>query len=452
MNTIGYDIEAVAEKSRKLKREGIMKKAYYILPLIILLLLGFSHTGKGEETYRDDINKGNYKQALKSILKEIDVINSTRVDDKSIPTDFITLVSEKQIVNINRMFRERTAQPFFIEDNEKLYSLHSAAGKCLYETRVYDDAMNHYYQALRFRKFTGSGEDEIFYGIAKCCEKNDKMQGYLDALETASSINPRNYDYSLELGRALYRTAEKKKSIYHLERYAVIKGKDLAELDVLIKLAGLNEDIHRYLESERYYIQYLEKKPNDAFIHYALGYTAFMNTGNYELAQSELGKSLELFPDVEIYRKSKAYEFIGDMKYKLLRYNEAIDAYLETIKYQDKVQKEIEENDRQIKQLEEEIVKIKAILLKERNFVQYNEYQFQMQEKEKIIVQRREKRYEYNKLNPGKSRWNIAECYEKSEKYKEAIVYYRQSIQFSYKSNEAREKIIKIQLKIKRGY
>lgn len=420
--------------------------------IAVIVAFALSTDVKGQETYRANMDSGNYRQALKDIIKRIDDINATRVEEKNIPTDFITLVSEKQVVNINRMFRERTAKGFFIEDNEELYTLHSAAAKCLYETRVYDDALNHYYQALRFRKFTGNGEDEIFYGIAKCCEKEGRLQGYLDSLETAVSVNPRNYEYSLELGRALYRTGDKKKAIYHLERYAAVKGKDITEIDVFIKLAGLNEDIHRYLETEKYYVKYLEKKPDDAYIHYALGFTSFMNTGNYTMAKVELEKAIEMLPEKEIYRKSKAYEYIGDMQFSLLKYDAAIKAYNETIKYQDKVWKEIEENDRQIRNLEDEIKKIKTVLLKEKNYVQYNEYQFQLQEKEKIVVARREMRYEYGKLNPGKSRWNIAECFEKMENYQDAIPYYRQAIQFSYKPNEAREKIIKLQLKIKRGY
>jgi tetratricopeptide (TPR) repeat protein len=404
------------------------------------------------DSYKALIDKRDYKGALKEIMNRIDEIYSTRVDDKRIPTDFITLGSDRQVVNINKLFRERRAESFFIEDNAELYALHTAAGKCFYETREYDQALSHYYQALRFRTFQYDGEDGIFYGIAQANLKKENFQGYLDALETAASINDRNLDYSLELGRALYRTPDKKRAIYHLEKYALAKGKGLAELDVLIMLAGLYEDINRYLDTEKYYRLYLEKKPDDGFIHYALGFAAFRNTGNYKLAATELRKAIELLPEKEIYKRSKAYEYLGDMLLGTLKLDEAIAAYLETIKYQNMVRTEIEENDREIARLNAEIRKIKAVLLKEKNYVQYNEYQLQMQDREKILSSRREKKYEYEKLNPGKSRWNIADCYERKERLDDAISYYRQAITFSYQPNDAREKIIKLQLKIKRGY
>jgi tetratricopeptide (TPR) repeat protein len=404
------------------------------------------------DNYADYIDKGDYKGALKEIMKRIDEIYATRVDDKRLPTDFITLGTDRQVVNINKLFRERRAELFFIEDNAELYSLHSAAGKCFYETREYDQSLSHYYQALRFRTFRYDGEDMIFYGIAQANLKKGNFQGYLDALETAASVNDRNLNYSMELGRALYRTPDKKRAIYHLEKYAQAKGNGLAELDVLIMLAGLYEDINRHLDTEKYYRLYLDKKPDDGFIHYALGFAAFRNTGNYKLAAAELRKAIELLPEKEIYKKSKAYEYLGDMMFATLKFDEAISAYVETIKYQDMVRTEIENNDREIIRLNDEIRKIKAILLKEKNYVQYNEYQLQMQDREKILSSRRERKYEYEKLNPGKSRWNIADCYERKERLEDAISYYRQAVTFSYQPNEAREKIIKLQLKIKRGY
>ena len=59
---------------------------------------------------------------------------------------------------------------------------------------------------------------------------------------------------------------------------------------------------------------------------------------------------------------------------------------------------------------------------------------------------------EFNKLQPGRLRWFIAVSNEKIENYSEAIKYYREAIKYDYNSNNAREMIIKLQLKIKRGY
>jgi tetratricopeptide (TPR) repeat protein len=429
------------------------KMSHFAIRGILVLLVGilFSYSLRAQD-YHPLMDQGDYKNALKGILAKIDEIYSKRVDDKRIPTDFITLASERQMMDINRLFRERKVDLFFIEDNTELYNLHSDAAKCFYETRVYDEAINHYYQALRFRIMKYDGEDRIFYGIAQTDKKRGSEQGYLDALETAASINERNMDYAIELGKALYRTTEKKRAIFHLERYVKGKGEELKETEVLIMLAGLNEDIHKYLETEKYYRIYLEKKPQDGFIHFALGYTAFNNTGNYQLADKELKKAIELLPENEIFKKSKSFEMIGDMFFNMLKYDKAVSAYLETVKYQELVQKEIEKNNAEIAQLDGEIRRIKAALIKEKNYVQYNEYKLQLQDREKVITERRDKRYEYGKMNPGKTRWNLAECYEKKEMLDNAITYYRQAIGFNYRSNDAREKIVKIQLKIKRGY
>jgi len=422
---------------------------------IIIVAIFMIETGtlySVDQGYSDMLKSGDYKSALNIIIKRIDEIYSKRVDNKRVPTDFITLGSEREAGNINRLFRERKAESFFIEDNPEIYQLHIDAGKCLYETRVYDEALNHYYQGVRFRKPMVDGNDGVFYEIAQVYKKKGSEKGYLDALETACSLNPRFFDYSLELGKALYKTKEKKRAIYHLERYLQVKGNELDDLSVLIMLAGLNEDIGRYLETEKYYKQYLLKKPDDAYMQFALGYVSFNNTGNYTLAESAFRKALEKLPDKEIYRRSKAYEYIADMKFNTLKWDESIIAYQETIKYQDMVLQEIAKSDAEIEKINGEIQSLKSDLLKEKNLVKYNEYQFKLQEMERILSGKREKKYEYDKLNPGKSRWNLAECFEKMDKSDEAIIFYRQSINFSYRPNDAREKIVKLQLKIKRGY
>ena len=143
---------------------------------------------------------------------------------------------------------------------------------------------------------------------------------------------------------------------------------------------------------------------------------------------------------------------MGDMAFDLLKFDAAEAAYLETIKYQDKVLTEIGKNDQEIARIDGEIRTLKSALLKEKNYVQFNEYQFQLQEKERVLSERKERKYEYDKLNPGKCRWNIAEACERRELLDRAIGFYRQCITFNHRMNEAREKIVKIQLKIKRGY
>jgi len=75
-----------------------------------------------------------------------------------------------------------------------------------------------------------------------------------------------------------------------------------------------------------------------------------------------------------------------------------------------------------------------------------------MDEKGKKEAELRQIENEYNKLNAGKVRWNIAYSLERLEKLNEAIAYYRDAISFDFNSNQARKKIINLELKIKRGY
>jgi tetratricopeptide (TPR) repeat protein len=417
-----------------------------------IITINISNVYSADQNYSVMINAGDYKNALVIINKQIDEIYSKRVENKRVPTDFIKLGSDREAININRLFRERKAESFLIEDNPIIYQLHKDAGKCLYETRVYDEALNHYYQGLRFRKIRYDGEDQVFYNIAQIYKKQGREKGYLDALETAYSVNQRYFAYSLELGKALYRTKEKKKAIYHLERYVQVKGDEIGDLSILIMLAGLNEDIGRYIETEKYYGLYLSKKPGDGYIQFALGFISFNNTGNYIIAENAFRKALELLPEKEIYRRSKAHEYLGDMKFNTLKWDEAITDYKKTMKYQDLVIQEISKSEEEIIKINKEIQSLKSDLLKEKNLVKYNEYQFQLQEKERILSEKREKKYEYDRLNPGKPRWNLAVCFEKIEKLDDAIVFFRQTISFNYRPNDAREKILKLQLKIKRGY
>ena len=66
-------------------------------------------------------------------------------------------------------------------------------------------------------------------------------------------------------------------------------------------------------------------------------------------------RTLELLPENELFRRSKSYEFIGDMQKKDLEFDEAIKAYLETVKYQERIQQDIKDKDEKIKELDDKI-------------------------------------------------------------------------------------------------
>ncbi|HPV43397.1 MAG TPA: tetratricopeptide repeat protein [Spirochaetota bacterium] len=403
------------------------------------------------EEYISYFNNGNYNKSLEIINKKLEEFYSTRVEDKRIPTGFITMKDVSKDVDLKMLFRNRKAEPFLIEDKPDISILHLYAARNYFKLTNYDYSLNHYIQCLRFKKVEEKKDDIIYYEIAQVFKKGNYINAYVNFLETASSLNMDNYSYSLELGRALYRTEMKKRAIYHLERY--LSGTDEPfSSELYLMLGNLYEDIGKYLETEKYYIKYLEKKPDDGNIHFALGHIAFLRTGNYPLALTSLERALALLPEKEIFKKSKTYEYKADIALQELEFENAVRFYTETIKYQKRIDDEIKGKKIEISGLNEKIRNLKSNLLKVENFEQYEEYENLMDEKGKKEAELRQIENEYNKLNAGKVRWNIAYSLERLEKLNEAIAYYRDAISFDFNSNQARKKIINLELKIKRGY
>jgi tetratricopeptide (TPR) repeat protein len=403
------------------------------------------------EEYISYFNNENYNKSLEIINKKLEEFYGTRVEDKRIPTGFITMKDVSKDVDLKMLFRNRKAEPFLIEDKPDISILHLYAARNYFKLTNYDYSLNHYIQCLRFKKVEEKKDDIIYYEIAQVFKKGNYINAYVNFLETASSMNMDNYSYSLELGRALYRTEMKKRAIYHLERY--LSGTDEPfSSELYLMLGNLYEDIGKYLETEKYYIKYLEKKPDDGNIHFALGHIAFLRTGNYPLALTSLERALTLLPENEIFKKSKTYEYKADIALQELEFENAVRFYTETIKYQKRINDEIKAKKSEISGLKEKIRNLKSNLLKVENFEQYEEYENLMDEKGKKEAELRQIENEYNKLNAGKVRWNIAYSLERLEKLNEAIAYYRDAISFDFNSNQARKKIINLELKIKRGY
>jgi len=419
---------------------------------VLFLLISSGHSQKEESgEYIGLYNNGSYAKALEIINKKLDDYYSTRVDNKRVPIGFITMKNASKEVDLKMLFRNRKAEHFFIEDNPEISSLHLYAARCYLKLSNYDYSLNHYVQSLRYKKLEEKKDDVIYYEIAQVFKKGNYFTAYVNALETASSLNTNNYAYSLELGRALYRTEMKKRAIYHLERY--INGtEETVSPELYLMLGNLYEDIAKYLQTEKYYIRYLEKKPDDGHIQFALGYIAHQRTGNYTLAVQSFDKALKLLPDNEILKISKTYEYKADIALQELEFENAIKFYSETIKYQDKIAGDIKNKKTEISDLNLTIRNLKSSLLRAENFEQYEEYENLMDKKGKKEIELRQIENEYNKLNAGKVRWNIAYSLERIEKLNDAIKYYRDAIAFDYNSNMARKKIINLELKIKRGY
>lgn len=406
-----------------------------------------------KDNYQSLYEKGEYRDALAEVIQNIDEHYSKRVDDTRVPSGYISLRNTGEDVDLIALFKNRKEKGFFIEDNPELSKLHLYAARSSNRLNKRKDALNHYVQALRFRELEYKRDDEIFYEIGevfKSYKSPEFFRGYIDALEQASSLNRDNYNYSYELGMALSSTREIKKALFHLERY--VKATPEASAEVLLKIASLYDSSGRYIEAEKNYNRYLVMEPANGEIHFALGYLAYSRTGNYSLAGLSFQAALQHLSESDIYRRAKCFEYMGDMAFSNLKYEKASLMYISTIDYQNKIQASIDAAGTELAGIKAEVNVLKQDLIRNKDFEKYEEYEILQED-----LGEKEREFEnlknsFNRLNPGKVRWNLAEINEKKDKYEEAISYYRESIKFDHKSREAREKIEKLQLKIKRGY
>ncbi|MCL2155670.1 MAG: tetratricopeptide repeat protein [Leptospirales bacterium] len=406
------------------------------------------------DDYRELYENKDYEKSYNIVISRINEIYSKMVEEKRVPVGYRSLTNLGEDVDLVSLFRNRKEKGFFIEDNGELSELHLFAARNSVQLDKKRDGLNNYIQSLRFRKIELQRDDVIFYEISQLLKTyNDPLyfKGYIDALEQAYTLNQTEYKYSLELGNALYTTKEIKKSIFHLKRY-VENSQDTIDPVIYLKLASLYEGIEKYLETEKYYNEYLRLKPDDAEILFALGHIAYLKTGNYILAESFLQRALTILKNDDIYRRSKSYEYLGDMLFNNLKYSRAIEHYQQCINYQTNILQSIDSNKTKRSEKNAEINKLKEALINNKEFDKYEEYEILVDERNKIDKDIEVLQLEFTKLQPGKVRWNLAVSYEKIEQYEDAINYYREAITYNYNPNSARDMIVKLKLKIKRGY
>ena len=421
-----------------------------ILVLVYPLSALFPQEGGG---YVQLYERGEYREALDTVLSGLNEIYSKRVEGKRIPSGYVSLRNTGDDVDLVALFRNRKAEGFFIENNPELSQLHLYAARSSSRLLKRRDALNHYIQALRFRELEFSRDDVIFYEIAavfKSYNSPEYFRGYTDALEQAYTLNAGNYTYSYELGMALSSTREVKKSIFHLERY--VENTPDASPETFLQIASLYQSSGKYIEAEKYYNSYLREVPENGAIHFALGHLAYERTGNYLLAESSLQAALTYLDEKDIYRRSKCYEYMGDMAMSSLKYVKALFMYRSTIEYQNEVLGQIDSLGESVKEVKRAVDDLKRDLIQNKDFEKYEEYEIMMEQLGEVEREMEILKNSFSRLNPGKVRWNVAEIYEKTEENQSAIEYYRESIKYNYRSSEARDRIIKLQLKIKRGY
>ncbi len=426
-------------------------KLFFKLFLTIITTFFLNSHLLAQNNIKELIDAGKTEEALKTINRRLDDIYSKRVKNRRIPAGFISMMTDQREVDLIRVYRERKPGEFFIEDNPELAELHYLAGISHLKKKQHRHSISHFFQSLRFKKNIGKPEASLFSELANAYRDSGNLKAYRDSLETAYSLAPDEYGYSLLLGRAYSLTPEYKKAIFHLERY-IKNTEPMSEDKLYLIIAGLNETAGKYMETEKYYIEYLKKNPNDAHIHFALGDLAFRRTGNYQLAADSLRTALKELPEKEIFKKSKSLEYLGDISFHDLYYERAVKNYLGTIKYQEIINSEIKALKENLEKADKKITELKKSLLSNKNYDEFEEFQFNQDKKGKIEHNLKEKKYEYKRLNPGRVRWYIAESLVKLGRLEDAVPYYRECISFDYKSNLSRKNITKLKLKIKRGY
>jgi tetratricopeptide (TPR) repeat protein len=158
-----------------------------------------------------------------------------------------------------------------------------------------------------------------------------------------------------------------------------------------------------------------------------------------------------LLPKEDVFRRSKALEYLGDMSMSNMDYKSATEIYTQTLDYQQQILSGIRERMGQILEIRRDIIDIKASLLRERDFVKYNEFQARERNRAAVESEKQQQDYVYRKLNPGKVRWNMAIAHERMGQLDKAVEYYREAVRFDYRAVEARRNITKIQLKSRVG-
>lgn len=451
-----------------------MKHYLNINGIIFFLMLYFVlpvYAQNNNLSYVSMFEQGNYREAMDTISSRLNEIYSKRVGDKRVPSDFVSIEKTGDEADLIALFRNRKEKGFFVEDNPEIADLHLYAGKCSTKLGKKRDSLNHYVQSLRFRRITAGRDDEIYFQISQVFKSMNSriyFKGYVDALEQAYALNSMKYEYSYELGLALYPTTEQKKAIYHLERYLSLSGK--TDADVLLKLANLYESTGNYLNAEKYYNEYLRINPDDVKAVFGAGYIAYYRTGNYTLAEFMFKGVLQKGSKDDLYRMAKSDEYLGDMSYSNLKFDTAIQYYIDSTVFHRQAEEEVSVKEKEKSEIDNRINDLKMNIINNKNSLKYDDYKNLLDEYEGLLDEQGEKeselqalKYNLKQLCPGKVQWNIALCYhkkgdradgmqEKKDNYTEAIKYYREAMRKDYNTDKAREIILKLQLKIKRGY
>ncbi len=426
-----------------------MKCKSLILFLSIFSILLLYDNGSGQD-YAALIQQKKFTDALQIIQLQLDEIYSARSMDKKIPDSYVAIGKIEEGIDLRKLFTDRKLQPYFIENSDTLYTLHLNAALCYHNIFKYKEAVQHYFQALRFTTISEK-DHTIFYSLALLFKRLNKLDAYLTYLEEAYEIKPDNYKYSLQLALALAPGEDKKKALFHLNRYIQSKGNDTPP-ELYLTAANCYESIGDFINAGRHYQLYLKVHSDDAAIQFALGYLAYTKISDMKLAYTSLSKGLSLYGDSDLVRKGISHAIIGDITSMDLNYTESLNHYLQAIQISEKLQKFIEEKKNSIEEIKIKINTIKSALLDKKDISLYPEYQSLMDELGNNELELRQLEHEYTKLTIGELYFKIASTYENTMQYQQAIDWYTRAIASGTKIRESSKKIEKLQWKISRGY
>lgn len=424
-------------------------KLYIPICCILLLVIPLVLPAFGQD-YKELMQQNKYADAVVIIESRLSDIYKTRVYDKRIPTPYIAIEKLEAGIDLQKLFSERKADPFFIENNEILYTLHYHAAQCYHKIFTYNYALQHYIQALRFTTITDK-DHVIFYSMSQIFKSLNKFDAYLQSLEEAYELKPDNYDYSLELAHSLSSGKNLRKALYHLNRYIQLKGGDIPP-DVYLTAANLYESIGDFINASRFYRLYLGRNPNDYNILFALGYLSYTKISDMKTAYDSFSKAIPLLNVDDNVRRGQAYSMLGDIDYMDRKYSESIAHYHKSIESAEIMKSSIENKRNLISAIKNDINAVKASLLEKKEAPLYTEYQTLADELGINELRLRELEHEYSKLNTGNVYFKIASAYEAHEQYSQAIDWYSKAIAHGTNIRLSAKKIERLRLKLSRGY
>lgn len=149
-----------------------MKCNPLILCLCIFSILLLHNNGRGQD-YAGLIEQKKFADALVILQSQLNEMYSIRSTDKKIPDSYIAIEKIEEGIDLKKLFAERKLQPYFIENNNTLYTLHINTALCYQNMFKYNEALQHYFQALRFTTISEK-DHTIFYSLALIFKRLNK--------------------------------------------------------------------------------------------------------------------------------------------------------------------------------------------------------------------------------------------------------------------------------------